>query len=135
MKTATEVQVSIRSDTDIVIARQQARSFAAQLGFSGTDLTIIATAVSEMARNIVIYAGNGEITIEAAQDGAQKGICVIARDRGPGISDVARAMEDGYSTVGSLGLGLPGTKRLVDEFHVVSKVGEGTTVTIKKWRR
>ncbi|HEY3131855.1 MAG TPA: anti-sigma regulatory factor [Acidobacteriota bacterium] len=136
MKTVeTEVRVPIRSDGDVVNARQQGRSVAAQLGFSGSDLTIIATAISEMARNIVSYAGEGEIILGPAHQGAKQGILVIAKDQGPGIPNVAQAMQDGFSTGNSLGLGLPGTKRLMDEFEIVSEIGKGTTVTMKKWRR
>ena len=136
MKTVeTEVRVPIRSDGDVVNARQQGRSVAVQLGFSGSDLTIIATAISEMARNIVSYAGEGEIILGSVHQGPKQGILVIAKDKGPGIPNVAQAMQDGFSTGNSLGLGLPGTKRLMDEFEIVSEIGKGTTVTMKKWRR
>ena len=136
MKTVeTEVRVPIRSDGDVVNARQQGRSVAVQLGFSGSDLTIIATAISEMARNIVSYAGEGEIILGPVHQGPRQGILVIAKDQGPGIPNVAQAMQDGFSTGNSLGLGLPGTKRLMDEFEIVSEIGKGTTVTMKKWKR
>jgi serine/threonine-protein kinase RsbT len=120
-------------DTDVLIARQKSRELAARLKFSSGESTLIATAISEVARNIVLYAGQGEIVLRLVQKGKQNGLCVIARDRGPGIPDVARAMEDGHSTSGGLGLGLPGSKRLMDEFDIVSKVGEGTTITMTKW--
>jgi len=124
-----EARVPIRSDADIVVARQQGRTVGARLGFSSSDLTLIATAISELARNIVSYATRGEIIRRLVQ----QGIVIIAHDEGPGIPDVAQAMQDGYSTGNSLGLGLPGAKRLMGEFEIVSHPGKGTTVTIKKW--
>jgi serine/threonine-protein kinase RsbT len=130
-----EVHVPINSDTDIVTARQQGRALAQRVGFNGTDLTVISTAISEVARNIVDYALPGEIVLQWIQKEAKVGIVVIARDQGPGISDVPLAMQDGYTTGKGLGLGLPGTRRLMDEFELVSVVGEGTTITAKKWRR
>ncbi len=98
------------------------------------DLTLISTAISELARNIVLYAKRGEILLGHMHDGEKRGISVVARDEGPGIPNVERALQDGYSTSGGLGLGLPGTRRLVDELEVVSEVGRGTTVTLKKWK-
>jgi serine/threonine-protein kinase RsbT len=120
---------------DIVMARQQGRALATELGFRPGDLTLIATAISEIARNIVVYARQGEILLRPIQDGALRGIMVIGRDQGPGIPDIDRAMQDGYSTGKSLGLGLPGAKRIMDEFDIASEVGRGTTVTMKKWNR
>ncbi len=131
----TETVVPITLEIDIVSARQQGRALAAQVGFSGGDLTLIATAISEIARNIVVYAKRGEIVLSPVQDGPRRGILVVARDQGPGIPDVARAMQDGYSTGRSLGLGLPGAKRIMDDFEIVSEVGKGTTVTMRKWMR
>ncbi len=131
----TETHVPIDSDVDIISARQRGRALAAELGFQGGDFALIATAISEMARNIVVYAKRGEIVLSPAQEGGKRGILVVARDRGPGIPDVALAMQDGYSTGKSLGLGLPGAKRIMDEFEIVSEVGKGTTVTMKKWVR
>jgi serine/threonine-protein kinase RsbT len=121
---------------DIVTARQQGRALAAQLGFSSIDQTLIATAISEMARNIITYAGHGEIVLRPVQktDG-KRGIIIIAHDEGPGIPDVELAMQNGYSTSSSLGLGLPGAKRMMDEFDIISEVGKGTTVTMKKWNQ
>ena len=127
-----EVCIAIKSDGDIVTARQAARELAARLGFSRTDLTLIATAVSEIARNIVRFADSGEIMIELVNR-PRKGVQVVARDAGPGIEDVDKALTDGYSTYAGLGLGLPGARRLMDEFAVVSEVGRGTTVTMTKW--
>ncbi len=129
-----EIRVPINSDQDIVAARQQSRSLAVALGFSSGDATLIATAVSELARNIVTYAKSGEIQLTMIRGSAREGIQVIARDSGPGIPDVPQALRDGFSTSGSLGLGLPGVMRLVDEFQIVSKEGVGTTVTAKKWK-
>jgi serine/threonine-protein kinase RsbT len=130
-----EARVPINSDIDIVHARQTGRAFAAQLGFTGGDLTLIATAVSELARNIVEYARRGEIIFRSIQVGGKQGISIIAHDEGPGILDVSQAMQDGYSSRRSLGLGLPGTRRIVDEFEIASHIGQGTTVTIRKWKR
>jgi serine/threonine-protein kinase RsbT len=128
-----ETRVPIRQGGDIITARQQGRALAAHLGFSSADQTLIATAISEMARNILVYAKIGEIILRPQQDG-RAGIVIIARDEGPGISDINRALQNGYSTSGSLGMGLPGTKRIMDEFLIVSEVGRGTTVTMKKWK-
>jgi serine/threonine-protein kinase RsbT len=130
-----ETLVPINRDGDIVAARQKARELAKQVGFSGSDLTIIATAISEIARNIVVYAHRGEIVLSAAQRGTRRGVLVIARDHGPGIPDIERAMRDGFSTGKSLGLGLPGAKRLMDEFEIASEIGKGTTITMRKWIR
>ena len=131
----SEVRVSIQREADIVLARQAGRQLAAQLGFSMTDQTLIATAISEVARNIVVYAQQGEIVLVRAQDGTRIGIQVIAIDEGPGIDNKDLAMRDGYSTKNSLGLGLPGARRLMDDFALESEIGRGTTVTMKKWMR
>jgi serine/threonine-protein kinase RsbT len=130
---AGEIRVAIDSEADIVVARQQGRALAAELGFSSGDLTLIATAISEVARNIVAYAKRGEIALSHANQGSRRGIVVTARDEGPGIPDIAQAMQDGYSTSCGLGLGLPGAKRLMDEFDIASQVGQGTTIVMKKW--
>ena len=132
---AGEIRVPIASEADIVAARQQWRALAAELGFSSGDLTLIATAISEVARNIVVYAKRGEIVLSPAIQASRRGIVVVARDEGPGIPDIARAMQDGYSTSHGLGLGLPGARRLMDEFDIVSQVGKGTTIVMKKWAR
>ena len=128
-----EIRVPIRSDGDIVAARQAVRELAARVGFSPTELTLVATAVSEIARNIVRFAAPGEIVVELLEE-PRPGVQVVARDTGPGIPDVAQALADGYSTYDGLGLGLPGARRLMDEFEVVSEMGRGTTVTMRKWR-
>ena len=129
----SDIIISIVSEADIVAARQKGRALGAQLGFSSSDQTVIATAISEVARNIVIYARQGEIILKTVLQNNRNGIEIIAHDRGPGIPDIARALQDGYSTSKSLGLGLPGAKRMMDEFDIVSKVGKGTTITMKKW--
>jgi serine/threonine-protein kinase RsbT len=127
--------VAINSDQDIVSARQQGRVMATDLGFSSGDATLIATAISELARNIVSYALRGEITLQGIQGSSRAGIQIIATDRGPGIPDIRQALRDGFSTSGSLGLGLPGVRRLMDEFEISSQPGRGTRVTVKKWRQ
>src|SRR5215469_6151265 len=134
MRAAQDIPVAIRSDQDIVLARQRGRSLAIELGFSQGDATLIATAISELARNIVSYAGKGVITLRPLNSSSRKGIQVVAKDHGPGILDIAQAMRDGFSTSGSLGLGLPGVRRLMDEFEVHTAIGKGTTVAAKKWR-
>ena len=135
MTSGSELVVPIRTEIDVVIARQRARELASQLRFSSSEVTLIATAISEVARNIVIYAGAGEITLRIVEQGPRRGLVVFASDRGPGIADIERAMQDGYSTSRGLGIGLPGSKRLMDEFVVSSEVGKGTVVTMTKWER
>lgn len=129
----TEACIPINSAADIVTARQQGRALALELGFDGSDLTLIATAISEVARNIVNHAKRGEITVQAISTGTRRGMMVVARDEGPGIKDVAKAMQYGYSTNNGLGVGLPGAKWLMDEFEIQSKLGKGTVVKMKKW--
>ena len=131
---ARAIRVAINSDQDIVGARQSGRALAAELGFSSADATLIATAISELARNIDSYARKGEIRLEKVENSGHSGITVVAADEGPGIPDVRQALRDGFSTSGSLGLGLPGVRRLMDEFEINSCPGRGTTVTVKKWR-
>ena len=132
---AEETVVPIRVDSDIVTARQLGRALASRVGFSSGEATLIATAISELSRNIVLYAMQGEIIVAAVENGVRRGVVVVARDKGPGIADVRRAIAGGYSTSGGLGLGLAGVRRLMDEFEVVSDVGIGTTVTAKKWKQ
>jgi serine/threonine-protein kinase RsbT len=129
----SEVRVRIQTSADIVAARQQGRVLAAQAGFSHNNLTIIATAISEVARNIVEYATEGAVIITLINDASKKGVEIIAADQGPGIADVSTVMRDGYSTGKGLGIGLPGARRLMDEFEIASEIGKGTTVTMKKW--
>ena len=130
-----EFSVPIKSDADIVIARQKGRALAVQLGFNGSDPTVIAAAISEVARNIVNHAKRGEIVLSGIQGGGKQGIQVIARDQGPGIADVEQAMQYGYSSKKGMGVGLPGAKWLMDEFDIRSQVGRGTIVILKKWAR
>jgi RNA polymerase sigma factor (sigma-70 family) len=132
---AGEVRIPIHADADVVTARKQGRELAAQAGFSATELTIIATAISEIARNIVMFAKRGEIIVSLVGENRRQGVTVVARDSGPGIADLDRALRDGYSGYGGMGLGLPGSRRLMDEFEVSSEVDRGTTITMTKWRR
>lgn len=125
---------TIRTDGDIVVARRTGRKIAEDLGFSRADQALIATAISELARNIVVYATSGEMEISPVNTVSRSGVRVKAQDYGPGIQDIKSALTDGFSTGGSLGLGLPGTRRIVDEFDIQSVPGEGVTVTIVKWR-
>jgi serine/threonine-protein kinase RsbT len=129
-----EIKIAIHSDSDIVTARKKGREMAGRLGFTSTDSTLIATAISELARNILLYAHQGEIGVTIVEGGDRKGVRVIARDDGPGIPDVERALQEGFSTSRSLGMGLSGVRRLVDDFQIVSEPGRGTTVIVKKWK-
>jgi serine/threonine-protein kinase RsbT len=126
--------VAIRLDRDIVTARQYGRDLALSLGLSLGEATLIATAISELARNIVTYARTGEIALSVTQDQNRVGLTVVARDAGPGIPDVEQALRDGFSTSGSFGIGLPGVRRLMDDFDIRSAPDGGTVVTVTKWR-
>lgn len=130
---AFESRIVIESEHDIVQARQQGRLLSSQIGLNATQQTLVATAISEVARNIVVHAGKGEILLSTLEERGRKGIRVIATDQGPGIQSLAQAMRDGYSTTHSLGMGLPGSKRLMDDFELASEIGKGTTVTMTKW--
>jgi serine/threonine-protein kinase RsbT len=130
-----ETSIAIRVDADIVKVRQMGRDLAVRLGFSVAEATVIATAISEIARNIVRFARRGEITLSAVVDGEVPGVSIVARDAGPGITDLDQALEVGYTTYGGRGLGLPGCRRMMDEFEITSETGRGTTVTMTKWRR
>lgn len=132
---AAEMSVVIEREGDVVTARQKGRELAATLGFSSTDQTIIALAISEIARNIVSYAQRGRVALGRLDEAGRRGIEVVAEDEGPGIADISLAMRDGYSTAKSLGVGLPGAKRVMDDFELVSEVGKGTRVTMRKWLR
>lgn len=127
-------RIAVTTDADVVVARQAGRDLATELGFSATDGTVIATAISEVTRNIVKFAGTGEVRIGRLEEPDRCGLLVVARDAGPGIGDLDLALSDGHSTYGGLGLGLPGCRRLMDEFVLESQDGEGTTVTMRKWR-
>ena len=129
----SETRVQIEDDSGILQARKDARALATDLGFDGTSQTLIATAISELARNILKYARRGEILLRPVSRDGALGITVVAADEGPGIADLAQAMTDGFSTGQGLGLGLPGTKRLMDDFDLVSEVGKGTVVTVTSW--
>jgi len=131
----TETHVPVMSAADIVTARQKGRVMALEMGFDGADPTLIAAAISEVSRNIVEYAKRGEVILQPRRNGTRAGLCVVARDQGPGIPDLARALQYGYSTRKGLGVGLPGAKMLMDEFEIASKIGEGTTITMIKWLR
>jgi serine/threonine-protein kinase RsbT len=128
-----EVVARIDSDADIVVARERARALAGTLGFSATDRVLIAAAISELARNILKYAGRGEIRMGAVYNHTTSGIGVEARDDGPGIDNLEFALKDGFSTSGGLGLGLPGVRRLMDDFEIETRVGAGTAVRATKW--
>lgn len=130
-----DTYVPIERETDIVTARQRGRQLAAEIGFSGTEQTIIALAISEIARNIVSYAERGGVTLALLDEDGRRGISIVAQDSGPGIPDIELAMRDGYSTGKSLGVGLPGAKRIMDEFELTSTIGKGTSVTMKRWLR
>jgi serine/threonine-protein kinase RsbT len=130
-----EVRIAISTDTDIITARQAGRTLASRVGCSTTDLTEVATAISEIARNIVTYAGRGEIVMCQVEQSHRRGIEIVASDDGPGIIDIERALEDGFTTGPGLGLGLPGARRLMDDFRVTSTPGKGTTVVMHKWCR
>src|SRR5215831_11824130 len=128
------VQQPIRNQEDIVRVRQATRERAVAQGFSLVDQTKIVTAASELARNTLDYGGGGEVTIEVLYEGARKGVRLVFVDQGPGIPDIEMALKDGYTTGGGLGLGLSGAKRLSNEFEIFSRVGEGTRVTITRWK-
>jgi serine/threonine-protein kinase RsbT len=132
-KPALDIRLEIRSTIDIVTARQQGRELAMELGFAGSEITLIAAAISEIARNILDHAKRGEIAFAVVQKDARRCLQIVAQDQGPGIADIQRAMQYGYSTRGGLGVGLPGAKWLMDEFEIESNVGEGTKVTMRKW--
>jgi serine/threonine-protein kinase RsbT len=129
------IRVPIGAEYDIVAARQHGRAIATEVGFSASSQTLIATAISEIARNILTYAGRGEVVLTRLDNNGRQGVEVIATDTGPGIADVEQAMQDGFSTGRGLGLGLPGARRLMDEFDIRSTPGQGTTVTMRKWVR
>jgi serine/threonine-protein kinase RsbT len=128
-----EARIDISSATDIVAARQKGRGLAIELGFEGSDLTVIATAISEIARNIIEHAERGQIVLSLVHQGNRRGLAIVAQDQGPGIPDVGQAMQYGFSSRKGLGVGLPGAKWLMDEFDIETKVGKGTVVTMKKW--
>ncbi|MBD7966006.1 anti-sigma regulatory factor [Fictibacillus norfolkensis] len=127
--------VEVRNEWDIVSARQLGRNMAKELGFGSVDQARITTAISELARNIYLYAGRGKICIEPIDQLGRKGLRIVALDNGPGIREIRKVMEDGYTTSGGLGAGLPGVKRLMDEFSIESTVDVGTEISATKWLR
>jgi serine/threonine-protein kinase RsbT len=129
-----EVRVDVRSDRDVVIARQKGRSLATEAGLSRTEATLLATAISEVARNIVQYVGEGEVILRTVSANGRDGVSVVARDCGPGIQNVDFALSSEHSSGGRAGLGLPGARRLMDDFHIESRPGEGTSVIMTKWK-
>lgn len=134
MGTVRRETLSIQSSADVVLVRQAVRQFAIELGFSLVDQTKIVTAASELARNTLDYGKGGTVELEALQNDSRKGLRLTFTDQGPGIPDIELALKDGYTTGGGLGMGLSGAKRLVNEFNLVSTVGEGTCITVTKWK-
>jgi serine/threonine-protein kinase RsbT len=131
---SADYSLPIETRADILKARKQGRELAARLGFSSTDCTLIAAAISELTRNIILYAGRGEIRLATVARKGTSGISISARDDGPGIIDIERAIQDGLSASRGLGLGLPGVKRIMDEFEIISSPKMGTRVMVKKWK-
>ncbi|MCF7802594.1 MAG: anti-sigma regulatory factor [Candidatus Marinimicrobia bacterium] len=129
-----EDSFEVTSNTDVVRIRDEGRALAKEHGFSVNEQTLIATAISEVCRNIIEYAGTGSVTFRVLRSKNGIGIEITATDNGPGIMDISRAMEDGYTTGKGMGLGLPGVKRIMDQFELISGMGEGTTVKMAKWR-
>ncbi len=130
----TSDTISVTTSEDVVRVRQKVRAQAVSLGFSLVDQTKIVTAASEIARNTVVHGGGGRMHLDTLRQSGRVGLRLVFSDKGPGIPDIARAMTDGYTTAGGLGLGLSGAKRLSNEFDVKSAVGEGTTVTLVRWK-
>jgi len=124
----------LRNEEDVVLARQAVRSWAVDLGFSLIDQTKIVTAASELARNTVVYGGGGAMHMQALEDGARRGLRLVFEDQGPGIPDIDQALRDGFTSGGGLGLGLGGARRLVNEFAIESQPGQGTRITVAKWK-
>lgn len=134
MVTLNKENMSIFREIDVIPFRNRLKEYAVKIGMSMVNQTKIITAASELARNMLKYANGGKVTIEVVSKGRENGIRLIFHDEGPGIKDLKLAMQDGYSTAKSLGLGLPGTKRLVSEFNIETEVGKGTIVTVTKWK-
>ena len=134
MATIKTITHPLRTEVDIVQARHLVRKWAAELAFSLVDQTKVVTAASELARNTIVYGRGGDLQLSVLENGARKGLELVFSDKGPGIADMQLALQDGYTTGSGLGLGLSGAKRLSNEFDIVSKPGEGTTVTIRRWK-
>jgi serine/threonine-protein kinase RsbT len=130
-----EFTQTIQADADIVTARERGRALARVIGFSAVDQAYVATAISELCKNMIAYAGGGELRLRIVDNGRARGVTIVARDTGPGIGDLDGALADGFSTSGGLGLGLPGVRRLMDRFDIESVVGRGTAVSVTKWSR
>jgi serine/threonine-protein kinase RsbT len=130
----TSESLEVQSQNDVLRVRQRVRETAVRLGFSLVEQTKLVTAASELARNTVVHGGGGEVHIEIVDEGTRRGLRLTFEDRGPGIPDIQLAMKDGYTSGGGLGLGLGGAKRLVNDFEIQSKPGEGTRVTISRWK-
>ncbi|HSU13241.1 anti-sigma regulatory factor [Longimicrobium sp.] len=133
MATRSETR-PLRSEEDVVYSRQAVRSWAVEMGFSLIDQTKLVTAASELARNTVVYGGGGTLRLEQLEEGIRRGLRLVFDDQGPGIPDIERALQDGFTSGGGLGLGLGGARRLVNEFHIRSAPGEGTSITVVKWK-
>lgn len=134
MAASPDETLPVRADADVVVVRQHVRTRAVELGFSLVDQTKVVTAASELARNILVHGGGGEVHLQVLNNGSRRGLKLTFQDRGPGIPDVSLAMRDGFSTSGGLGLGLSGAKRLSNEFEIATAVGEGTRITITRWK-
>ncbi|MEG6520359.1 anti-sigma regulatory factor [Desulfotomaculum sp. 1211_IL3151] len=135
MNEDTRGEVVINNESDIIVVRKKVREAATLLNFSLTDVTRIVTAASELARNVFLYAGSGVMKWQTLKSSNTVGIMLSFKDSGPGITDLELVMNDGYSTSRGLGLGLPGSRRLMDDMEITSQVGKGTTIVVKKWRR
>ncbi|MBL4630083.1 MAG: anti-sigma regulatory factor [Paraglaciecola sp.] len=133
MKSKEALTLPVQDEVDVAYAALGARKYAKDIGFNSTSQFMISTAVSELARNIYVYAKKGTITLSSLNNGQSSGIQVIADDEGPGIIDIEKALKDEYSTGGTMGVGLPGTKRLMDDFFITTSLGKGTTIRIVKW--
>jgi len=130
-----ESQFALQSDVDVVVARRAVRDWAGELGLTMLDLTKVVTAASELARNAVVHGGGGTMCLQVVRQDARQGLRVIFKDSGPGIPEIELAMQDGYTTGGGMGIGLPGAKRLVNDFDLLSTPSAGTCVTIVRWKR
>lgn len=134
MRVTRDDRRPLRNEEDVVLSRQAVRSWAVEMGFSLIDQTKLVTAASELARNTVVYGGGGQLGMEMLDAGGRRGLRLVFEDQGPGIPDVEKALKDGYTTGGGLGLGLGGARRLVNEFSIDSRPGEGTRITVVKWK-
>ena len=134
MAVTKDDRLEIRASSDVVLVRQAVRKWATELGFSLVDQTKIVTAASELARNTLDHGGGGTVRLEVLDEGIRRGLRLTFEDQGPGIPDIDRALTDGYTSAGGMGMGLGGSRRLVNEFEIATRVGEGTRVTITRWK-